>query len=210
MRLRWRGVDAPTPTKHWQEWYETHIGAKWPPRARHKKQVKIGPAAPSTRISATSVRKFGPGAFQNRFWRGSGISQMPLGRLLGALGCLLGALGCLLNSSWASLGRSWATPGCHMLPKRGPGSILEGSRNVSVGFRRPHKLFFSMFFRTFRCNAFNNAVTTLLHFLALVLFPFWCGGLCAAHGIRRALVAPGVLDTSSDNPAGGLTCLSCL
>ena len=183
MLLRWRGVDAPTLTKHWQEWYETHIKAKWLSLARHQKRAKIGPAAPSTWSSAKSMRNLGPGTFRRRFWRGSGTSQMPLGWLLGALGCLLSALGRLLSSSWASLGRSWEAPGCHMLPKRGPGSILEGSRSVSVGFRRPHKLFFSMFFRTFRCNAFNNAVTTLLHFLALVLFPFWCGGLCAAHGI---------------------------
>ena len=146
MRLRWRGVDAPTLTKHWQEWYETHIGAKWPPRARHKKQVKIGPATPSTRISATSVRKFGPGAFPNRFWRGSGDSHLTLGWLLGALGCLLGALGRLLNSSWASLGRSWEAPGCHMLPKRGPGWILEGSGSVPVIFRSPQNCICQCFF----------------------------------------------------------------
>jgi len=30
-------------------------------------------------------------------------------------------------------------------------------------------------------DAFINAIATLLHLLALFVFPFWCGGLCAAH-----------------------------
>ena len=49
------------------------------------------------------------------------------------------------------------------------------------------KLNFSRFFRTFRYNVFNNAVTTLLLFPALFLLPFWCGGLCSAHGITKKL-----------------------
>ena len=28
-----------------------------------------------------------------------------------------------------------------------------------------------------------------MHFPALLLLPFWCGGLCAAHGIRRTALA---------------------
>ena len=146
MLLRWRGVDAPTLAKHWQEWYETHIGAKWPSLARYKKRVKIGPAASSTQISAKSVRKLGPEPFRNGFWRDSGISQTPLGWLLGTLGCLLGTLGRLLSSSWTSLGRSWEAPGCHMLPKRGPGWILEGSGSVLVAFRNPQNCICQCFF----------------------------------------------------------------
>ena len=33
-------------------------------------------------------------------------------------------------------------------------------------------------------NAFIDAVTALLHCLALFFLPFWCGGLCTAHGIK--------------------------
>ena len=33
--------------------------------------------------------------------------------------------------------------------------------------------------------AFITAMTTLLHFPPLLFLPFRCGGLCAAHGIRR-------------------------
>ena len=34
---------------------------------------------------------------------------------------------------------------------------------------------------------FIDAVTTLLLLPALCLLPFWCGGLCAAHGIGAKL-----------------------
>ena len=68
-----------------------------------------------------------------------------------------------------------------MLPKSGSGSILEGSGRVRGGFRRSPGCIFPCFVRTFRCNAFNNAVTRLLHVPALVLLPFRCGGLCSAH-----------------------------
>ena len=39
------GVDAPNPTKHWQEWYKMHIGACRASSARRKKREKHGPAA---------------------------------------------------------------------------------------------------------------------------------------------------------------------
>ena len=44
-------------------------------------------------------------------------------------------------------------------------------------------------------NALMDVVTARLHLLVLLLLPFWCGGLCAAHGIRRtSLQCPGVSD----------------
>ena len=36
--------------------------------------------------------------------------------------------------------------------------------------------------------AFITAMTTLLHFPPLLFLLFRCGGLCAAHGIRRILL----------------------
>ena len=42
---RYCGVDAPNLTKHWQEWYKTHIGACRASSARRKKREKHGPAA---------------------------------------------------------------------------------------------------------------------------------------------------------------------
>ena len=35
--------------------------------------------------------------------------------------------------------------------------------------------------RTSLHNVFIDAVTALLHLLALCFLPIWCGGLCAAH-----------------------------
>ena len=54
---------------------------------------------------------------------------------------------------------------------------------------------FSAVPRTSLHIVFIAAITALLHFLMLCLLPFWCGGLCAAHGIRRtARRCPGVSD----------------
>ena len=39
-------------------------------------------------------------------------------------------------------------------------------------------------------NAFIDVLTPHLHFLVLFLPPFWCGGLCAAHGISQVGAAP--------------------
>ena len=91
------------------------------------------------------MRKLGPGALRSRFWRGLGVFPAPLGRLLGALGTLLGPFGRLLGTSWVSLARSWMPPGCQMLPKRDPGSILEGSGSVRGGFWRSPNLIFRGF-----------------------------------------------------------------
>ena len=53
---------------------------------------------------------------------------------------------------------------------------------------------------------FIAAIIALLHFLTLCLLPFWCGGLCAAHGIRRtARRCPGVSDQCVGYTAGN-TC----
>ena len=41
--------------------------------------------------------------------------------------------------------------------------------------------------RTSLHNVFIDAVTALLHLLALCFLPIWCGGLCAAHGIGLCL-----------------------
>ena len=52
---------------------------------------------------------------------------------------------------------------------------------------------------TFRYNACNSALTALLDFPTLSLLFFWCGGLCAAHGIRRhSQSVQGVLNVHAD------------
>ena len=115
---------------------------------------------------------------------GLGLSRAPLGWLLDALGGLLGALGRVLGASWASLGHTWVSPGCQLLPKRGPDSTSEGSWSVRGRVGGPKAVFFMGFSYISLYNAFNSAVTTLLHFPTLFLLTFWCGGLCTAHGIR--------------------------
>ena len=139
MLLRWRGVDAPTLTKHWQEWYETHIGACWPSSARHKKRTKIGPAALSTRISATSVRKMRSGARLPHFWGLLVASRPSLGHLLGAPGRLLAALGRLLATFWALSGAFWlvlGAPWVNVASRGRPGPrfyVVFGAPGVDLG-----------------------------------------------------------------------------
>ena len=114
---------------------------------------------------------------------------------------ILEGFGCLPSASWAALGRSWDALGpfwaplghflgvsCALLDaswlpnaaQEGPGLDFGGFRECPGRLLEVPKLIFSRFFRTFRYNVFNNAVTTLLHFPALCLLPFWCGGLRAA------------------------------
>ena len=119
-------------------------------------------------------------------WAALGQLLGALGRLLAPHGHFLGAPGARLVLSWASLGWSVASPEW-VLPSRDPPGldfwrfwdvpswVLEGFRNMlCMLFAAP---------RTLLHNAFIDAVTTLLHLLALFLLPFWCGGLCTAHGI---------------------------
>ena len=54
-------------------------------------------------------------------------------------------------------------------------------------------LFFEVFAHV-SVESLHNAVTTLLHFLALFLLLFWCCGLCAAH-LPPAQGTPSVPDT---------------
>ena len=153
-----------------------------------------------------------------RSWAALGRSWAPLGRVLGASSVLLGAswppnalwggfwrlpeafgeyfrgswdlfcivflmlapLGHVLGSSWTLCVRSWSF--CPDLGRvlAGFGFLERVSGSLGCFLAGPH--------------AFNAAVAdTLLHLQALFLLPFWCGGLCAAHGIHRtALRCPGV------------------
>ena len=69
-----------------------------------------------------------------------------------------------------------------------PGSVLDGFWSW-LGL-------FSAVPRTSLHIVFIDAAPALLHLLALCLLPFWCGGLCAAHGIRTPAIPsmiPGAL-----------------
>ena len=127
-----------------------------------------------------------------------GLSGASLGRLLGALGQLLAPLGPFLGVSWARLGPSWPSLGCsvallsHVLASRGaPGLDFPRFLNlpgwVLDGFWRWFGMV-SAVPRTSLHDVFIAAVTALLHLLAFCLLPFWCGGLCAAHGIISLFV----------------------
>ena len=133
-----------------------------------------------------------------RFWRTLGHSLVPLGRLwalLGgswllsgspelALGTYLAALGHLLAGLGRLLEGFWA-PG----PPRA--FILKGF-GVFRGrvFRR-----FLLFLALCYLMLFVDAVTIIFAFTVAIFLFFRCGGLCAAHGIRRtALQCPGVSD----------------
>ena len=134
-------------------------------------------------------------SFWGRFWKDLDRPWASLGRLWGPLGQLVAPVGHFLGAFWALLGPSWPSL-CRsvallssVLTSRGapvvdfrrfwgvPGSVLDGFWNW-LGL-------FSAVPRTSLHIAFIDAVTALLHLLALCLLPFWCGGLCAAHGIRR-------------------------
>ena len=103
-----------------------------------------------------------------------------------ALGPFWAPLGHFLGVSCALLDASWLPNAA----QEGPGLDFGGFRECPGRLSEVPKLNFSRFFRTFRYNVFNSAVSTLLHFPALCLLPFWCGGLCAALGIFF-VVTPG-------------------
>ena len=127
---------------------------------------------------------------KNSFWGPSGLNLEGSGTLLGSSWPALGRSWPSFGRSWARLGRflgvSWALLDASWLPNAAQedpgldfGRFWEHPGRVS----EVPKLYFSRFFRTLRSNAFHNTVTTLLHFPTLLLLLFWCGGLCAAHGI---------------------------
>ena len=72
-------------------------------------------------------------------------------------------------------------------------SSLVSSEERSTAYNLPCRFFASGLYRRIVCHlgddapctslrtAFNAAMTTLFHFPPLVLLPFRCGGLCAAH-----------------------------
>ena len=87
----------------------------------------------------------------------------------------LGALGRFLGSSWALLKRSWGPLGQILALRDLPNLHFGGSGDVPGWILEA--------FQHFLHNAFMDVVTAHLHLLTLFVYPFWCGGLCAAHGI---------------------------
>ena len=106
-------------------------------------------------------------------WVGLGLLLRALGRLLASLGRLWGCLGRILNPLGHVYGASWV-----LFCARTPPSIdfweVWDCAGLSFGELRGHLL---------RC-VFISAVTTLLSFPAMFYLAFWCGGLCAALGIK--------------------------
>ena len=139
-------------------------------RASHKDRAKNSFWGPS------SLNLEGSGTLLGSSWPALGRSWPSFGRSWARLGRFLGV-------SWALLDASWLPNAAQEDPGLDFGRFWEHPGRVS----EVPKLYFSRFFRTFRSNAFHNTVTTLLHFPTLLLLLFWCGGLCAAHGIRRTL-----------------------
>ena len=86
---------------------------------------------------------------------------------------LLGALGRFLASSWALFKCPWDPLGLILVPRDLPSLHLRGSGDV------PGWIFEG--FLDFLLNAFMDVVTAHLHSPTLFVYPFWCGGLCAAH-----------------------------
>ena len=128
-------------------------------------------------------------------WEGSeGVldaSWTSLGRLLSALVWLLDPLGRFLATSWALSGATWLISGAFWvhfsLPRRSGPRFWRVWEHAGLGFRRlgRHVLACTSLRLAFHnIMLFMNAVTTFLHLPALC-FPFWCGGLCAAHGIKN-------------------------
>ena len=124
-------------------------------------------------------------------WEGSeavlDASWTSLGRLLPALGRLWNPLGRSLAASWALSGATWLISNAFRVYFSSPGR--SGARfwrvweHAGLGFRRlgRHVLACTSLRLAFHTiMVFMNAVTTFLHLPALC-FPFWCGGLSAAH-----------------------------
>ena len=71
------------------------------------------------------------------------------------------------------------------------GRVLEGFGAFLGVVWKSSKACFDIRFvapRSLLHNGLIHAVTTLFHLLALFVRPFWCDGLCAAHGILGGAV----------------------
>ena len=102
------------------------------------------------------------------FWSLWGASWAHLGRILGALWHLLAAKWCLRHARARFLIDFGLISPPFCVSSEGMFCMLSSALRTSLH------------------NVFMDAVTTLLHLLALFLLPFWCGGLCTAHGIDDA------------------------
>ena len=116
-------------------------------------------------------------------WAALGQLLGALGRLLAPHGHFLGAPGARLVLSWASLGWSVASPEW-VLPSRDPPGLdfwrfWDVPSWVLEGFRSMFCMLFAAP-RTLLHNAFIDAVTTLLHLLALFFSPSGAA-VCAQH-----------------------------
>ena len=163
----------------------------------HQQRYKISPGPPQTQLPTNIVLKTHLGSRWARFWKGLGPSWAALGRHLAGFWALLGGSWALLGASWVALGhflgvlgRLLAGLGCLLgafwLSEPLRPSILSGFGTCWAGFWNASGACFAMPFAgpgTALRDAFINAVATLLYLPALFLLPFWCGGLCAAHGI---------------------------
>ena len=129
---------------------------------------------------------------------------MPLRRLSGALGRLLASLGRFLGASWAIVGPSWPLLGwlgplleCIFPPRDSPSLDFRGFGGWPGLVL---EVFGSIFWHAFCCASHfeTKCVYSCRNHVFFVsrrfaFFSFRCGGLCAAHGIRRtALRCPGV------------------
>ena len=156
-------------------------------------QPSIGTLQKRPKFLEPSLLPKGPealGARRALFGKGLGQFGMPLGRLLAGFWLLLGGFWTLLGASWPPLGRFRAPLGSSQAPfgcvRRSGPRFWRVWEHAGLGFRRlgRHVLACTSLRLAFHnIMLFMNAVTTFLHLPALC-FPFWCGGLCAAHGIR--------------------------
>ena len=164
----------------------------------HQQRHKINPGASQTQFPTNNERKTHLGSHRARFWKGLGSSWAALGRHLAGFWALWGGSWALLAASWGALGhflgvlgRLLAGLGCLLgafwLSDPPRPSILSGFGVGWAGFWNASRACFAMPFAapgTSLRDAFINAVATLLFLPAFVILPFWCGGLCAAHGIH--------------------------
>ena len=105
----------------------------------------------------------------------------------------MGRFWAVLGSSWAALSRLWDLLGRSWAPLGQSGPPL----GRILGHRTPPGLHFKAFWRlpgsrfpmVFAAPAlcylmlFFDAVTIIFAFTVTIFLLFWCGGLCAAHGI---------------------------
>ena len=115
-------------------------------------------------------------------WALPSVSWAPLGRSWAALGRSWAALGPVLGASLVLLGASWRS-------NEAPGSIFQTFGRLWKAFWNSRVSFCDVFFELAGVQlrtALRAAVHTVGHVLGIFLLLLWCGGLCAAHGIRCA------------------------